>query len=266
MALVFPSRKRRETAASSSSRVSQVRDPEAEENASLRNSKGVVERFDASGKIDMTLRAKHLIREAEAASSLVSHLRAMDASTADTSARISGDSSETAAAATPAIRDDDDDDDDASKALARDVSSALLHAERPPAQGDPYFATEHDPATLAAFCGAAAARRVVEQANSDEVAAVFEVLRRRRDVRPYGPAADDACAPVSSPNLCDFYEKHQKTLKKYLFYRDRFLLHKDMTADDVNSGDDASGGGSGDEAEAAGVPHDEITLGKENVL
>ena len=75
-----------------------------------------------------------------------------------------------------------EDDEDQRKQLVRDVATCLKCAERPFVLGSLPDACTYDPGTLAARCGAVAARLVVEQALPQEQDAVFELLRRRTAV------------------------------------------------------------------------------------
>ena len=75
-----------------------------------------------------------------------------------------------------------EDDEDQRKQLVRDVATCLKCAERPFVSGSLPDACTYDPGTLAARCGAVAARLVVEQALPQEQDAVFELLRRRTAV------------------------------------------------------------------------------------
>ena len=124
-----------------------------------------------------------------------------------------------------------EDDEDQRKQLVRDVATCLKCAERPFVSGSLPDAGTYDPGTLAARCGAVAARLVVEQALPQEQDAVFELLRRRTAVVHDPNREDDAKVKPTSGSY-DAWSKHCRTVDKYLYYRDSFQLNDAMSYDD----------------------------------
>ena len=124
-----------------------------------------------------------------------------------------------------------EDDEDQRKQLVRDVATCLKCAERPFVPGSLPDACTYDPGTLAARCGAVAARLVVEQALPQEQDAVFELLRRRTAV-VHDPNREDDTKVKPTSGSYDAWARHCRTVDKYLYYRDSFQLNDAMSYDD----------------------------------
>jgi hypothetical protein len=207
------------------------RDPVEEKKISLEKSGGYVEDDKSKNIKDMAQRARQLVAADEnAQDEMAAHLKKVDKGALEQGADFYKATSVEVEKSTrvPKILEDDDDQ---RKQLVRDVATCLKCAERPFVSGSLPDACTYDPGTLAARCGAVAARLVVEQALPQEQDAVFELLRRRTAV-VHDPNREDDTKVKPTSGSYDAWAKHCRTVDKYLYYRDSFQLNDAMSYDD----------------------------------
>ena len=89
-------------------------------------------------------------------------------------------------------------------------------------EGDIFYAAEYEAHRLVDNCGYAAAKRVLAQANEQEEATVFEIIRRRDAVQPdLAPLVHDhKTRPFAARDVPGFLDDHADVVRRYIDLRD----------------------------------------------